>query len=176
MAERLLAEFEDEHATVAALGRLHDAGFRELEVYMPFPSIEVERALARPRSRLPLTIFLFGIAGAAGAYFLQWFLVGFLYPLDVGGRPPHFPLAFVIITFEMTVLAASLTAFVGTLVKGRLVRLTDDVQNTPGFESVTRDRFWIELVLDTPAHDPDRTRALLTACGALRIEEPEVAS
>jgi hypothetical protein len=174
MADRMLAEFDDEYATVNAIGRLREAGFRRVEVYMPFPSIEIDRALGRT-SRLPLFIFLFGIAGAGGAYLLQWFLVGFLYPLDVGGRPPHFPLAFVIITFEMGVLAASLTAFFGTLVKGRLGRLTDDVQGTPGFESVTRDRFWIELTGER-GFDPKTARELLTTCGALRIEEPEVAS
>ena len=92
----------------------------------------------------------------------------------VGGRPPHFPLAFVIITFEMGVLFAGLSAFFGTLVLGRLVRLLDEVQGTPGFDSATRDRFWLEVSARDPAYDAGGTRRLLSETGALRIEAPEV--
>jgi hypothetical protein len=173
MADRVLAELEDEAAVIAAIRRLRHDGYRRLEVYMPFPSHEVEEALDVRRSRLPLAIFGFGICGAGAAYALQWLLVGYLYPLDAGGRPPHFPLAFVIITFEMGVLAASLCAFFGTLILGRLVRLTDDVQETPGFSSVTRDRFWLEVWTRDAAEQPDRIRQALLDCGALRIELPE---
>lgn len=173
MADRMLGEFEDEHATVAAIQRLYDEGYRRLEAYMPFPSIEVDRALGAYRSRLPMVIFLFGTCGAGAAYFLQWLLVGYLYPLNAGSRPPHFPLAFVIITFEMGVLAASLCAYFGPLVLGRLFRLTDDVQGTPGFDSATRDRFWLEVSAGDPAYEPERTRKTLIDCGALRIELPE---
>jgi Protein of unknown function (DUF3341) len=174
MADRLLAEFEDEAAIIGAIRRLREEGYPRLEVYLPFPSHEVEESLGARRSRLPLAIFVCGICGAGGAYFLQWLLVGYLYPLEVGGRPPHFPLAFVIITFEMGVLAASLCAFFGTLILGRLVRLTDDVQATPGFGSATRDRFWLEVSTPDPAHGPERARELLGDAGALRVELPEV--
>jgi len=180
MADRMLAEFEDEDAIIAAIRRLRIQGFDRLEVYMPFPSHEVEEAIVEAtsghRSRLPLAIFLFGIGGAGTAYFLQWLLVGLLYPLDVGGRPPHFPLAFVIITFEMGVLAASFCAFFGTLILGRLVRLTDDVQGTPGFESVTRDGFWLEVSARGALDSPERTRQALTDAGARRVEIPGVPS
>ncbi len=178
MADRLLAEFADETAIIAAIRRLHDEGYGRLEVYMPFSSQEVEDALARAtgarHSRLPLAIFLFGIGGGGFAYFLQWLLVAYLYPLDVGGRPPHFPLAFVIITFEMGVLAASFCAFFGTLILGRMVRLTDDVQGTPGFQSVTGGRFWLEVAVQGASDEPERTRRLLAGTGALRVEHPEV--
>lgn len=175
MPDRMLAEYADEHALATAIRALHADGYRRLEAYLPFPAHVVDEALGEApghtRSRLPFGVFGLGLVGAGGAYFLQWLLVGFLYPLDAGGRPPHFPLAFVIITFEMGVLVASLTAFFGTLVLGRLVRLTDEVQGTPGFESVTRDRFWLEVSLADPAaHDPERTRAALVAGGALRVE------
>jgi hypothetical protein len=136
----------------------------------------VEETLGGHRSRLPNIIFLFGLAGAGGAYLLQWLLVAYLYPLDVGGRPPHFPLAFVIITFEMGVLLAALCAFVGSLIAGRLVRLTDEVQDLPGFRSVTRDRFWLEILTRDPAYRADQTFATLTNLGALRVVEREPAA
>lgn len=177
MADRILAQYEHEDALAAAIHQLHARGYRALDAYLPFPAIEVEDALtgsslARP-SRLPYLCFLFGVLAAGTAYALQWLLNGYLYPLVVGGRPPHFPLAFVIITFEMGVLFASFTSFFGVLRLGRLVRLTDAVQGTPGFDSATRDRFWLEVSAEDPKFDPDRTRAELGETGAVRVAWPE---
>jgi hypothetical protein len=178
MADRILAQYEHEDGLAAAIHRLRAKGYRALDAYLPFPAIEVEDALTGPPlaapSRLPYLCFLFGILGAGAAYALQWLLDGYLYPLVVGGRPPHFPLTFVPITFEMGVLVASFAGFFGVLWRGRLVRLTDEVQGTPGFASATRDRFWLEVSSADPAFDPDRTRADLVETGALRIELPEV--
>jgi hypothetical protein len=173
MADRLLAQYLHEDALVAAIHALRAKGYRALEAYLPFPALAVEDALNRT-SRLPYLCFFFGILAAATAYALQWLLNGYLYPLVVGGRPPHFPLTFVPITFEMGVLFASFAAVIGVLWRGRLVRLTDPVQGTPGFDSVTRDRFWLEVSAADPVFDPDRTRADLVETGALRIELPEV--
>lgn len=173
MPDRMLAEFASEDAAVAAIHRLHADGYRRVEAYTPFPSHAIDDALGNPPSRLPFFIFAVGITAALGAYSLQWLLVGYLYPLVVGGRPPHFPLAFLIITFEMGVLFASFAGFFGTLAVGRLVRLTDDVQDTPGFESATRDRFWIEVSTKDPAFDEDRARSTLFATGAVHVAYAE---
>jgi hypothetical protein len=173
MADRILAQYPHEDALVAAVHQLRAKGYRALEAYVPFLPIEVEDALTRP-SRLPYLCFLFGILAAGTAYALQWLLNGYLYPLVVGGRPPYFPLTFVPITFEMGVLFASFAGLIAVLWRGRLVRLTDPIQGTPGFDSVTRDRFWLEISAADPVFDPDRTRADLVETGALRIELPEV--
>jgi ActD protein len=174
MADRMLAAYEHEDALAAAIRRLRARGYRALDAYLPFPALAVEAALTPAPSRLPYLCFWFGMLGAGAAYALQWLLNGVLYPLVVGGRPPHFPLTFVPITFEMGVLVASFTAFIAVLWRGRLVRLTDEVQGTPGFESATRDRFWLEVSAADPAFDLDRTRADLAETGALQIELPEV--
>jgi hypothetical protein len=173
MADRILAEFPNEDAIVTAIARLRQEGFGKLEAYMPFPSHEVDRALGYPPSRLPWVIFAIGGSAAVGAYLLQWFLVGYLYPLVVGSRPPHFPLAFIIITFEMGILFSGFASFFGTLVSGRLFRLNDEVQNTPGFVSATRDSFWLEVRTADPAFRDEDTRRVLTEAGATRVEVPE---
>jgi hypothetical protein len=164
----MFAELASEDDAVRAIERLHDAGYRRLEAYMPYPSQAIEEALGH-RSRLPYVIFVIGIGAALGAYGLQWLLVAHLYPLVVGGRPPHFPLAFVVIAFEMGVLFASLTAFGGTLAAGKLVRLTDDVQGIPGFTTVTRDHFWLEVSTRDPAYDEDAARRVFGDCGAIHV-------
>jgi hypothetical protein len=173
MPDRLLAEFADEHALADAVQALRQREVRVVDAYTPFPSHVVEHALPDRPSRLPIAVFVAGVLAAGGAYLLQWFLVAHLYPLVVGGRPPHFPLAFVIITFEMGVLFASLTAFAATIVVGKLLRLRDDVQGTEGFESATRDRFWLEVASGERSRPHEEVRRVLVELGALRVETPE---
>lgn len=169
MPDRMLAEYATEEDAAAAIRRLHAEGYRRIEAYAPYLSHEIDDALGHHPSRLPFGIFAVGICAAIGAYLLQYLLVAYLYPLVVGSRPPHFPLAFVIITFEMGVLFSAFAAFFGTLGLGRLFRLNDAVQNTPGFESATRDHFWIEVSTRDPAFDEERTRRTLLDSGATHV-------
>ncbi|HEY8943403.1 MAG TPA: DUF3341 domain-containing protein [Polyangiaceae bacterium] len=169
MAEMVLAEFDSAERLAAAVRSLRERGYEHLEAHTPYSTEEVRRALGTTRSRLPRVIFLAGVFGAGGAYFLQWLTVAYLYPLDVGGRPPHFPLAFVPITFEMGVLLAAFTAFFGTLFAGRLLKLWDPVFEVEGFESASIDRFWLRVDRADEELDRSALHSALSELGALRV-------
>jgi len=166
---RLLAEYLSADALVGAVRVLRDQGYR-LEAYTPYPMPELDRALAAPRSRLSYAAFLLGIFGAAAAYGGQWLISAYLYPIDVGGRPLHFPLAFVPITFEMGILATALGAFAAVLVLARLVVLWDPLFEVDGFASATGTGFWLEVRAGEPDVDAD-IRADLAATDPVRIAE-----
>lgn len=166
---RLLAEYRDEPGLRRAIAALRGRAGLALEAYTPYPLHDVDAALGRGPSRLPIAVFVMGLAGAGGAYLLQWYLNAFLYPLNVGGRPPHMPVAYVPITFEMGVLLASITAFVAVLVAGRLVRLWDPVFDADGFESASETRFWLEVHATGPEPDRGGAEAELRDLGAIRV-------
>ncbi|MBV8756519.1 MAG: DUF3341 domain-containing protein [Deltaproteobacteria bacterium] len=151
MRHGIAAEFADEPALLAAIRRARARGLSQLEVYSPVPSEQIDAALGKPRSRLAVACGLGALAGALGAYALQWYLVAYLYPIDLGGRPPHMPLAYLIITIEMGFLVGALAVFVGFLIAARLVRLWDPISDVPGIESATRDKFWLAIDGDDPA-------------------------
>jgi hypothetical protein len=153
MKRMLLAEFETPSALAAALRELRRLGYRGLKAYTPYSTPEVREALELPGSRVPLLVLVCGLLGAGGAYFLQWYLVGHLYPLSVGGRPAHLPSAFVPITFEMGVLLAGFAAFFGVLGFARLVRLWRPVFEVDGFESASVDKFWLRIDGSDPLFD-----------------------
>ncbi len=163
----LLAEFPDAPTLVEAVRGLRERGFERLQAYTPYPVAELWDALGYKPSVLPKLVFLAAMAGAAGAYVLQWWINVRAYPLNVGGRPYHFPLAFFPITFEMGVLTAALVAFVSILVVGRLFRLWRPVFESPAFRSATRDRCWLRL----PSGGAERELTeLLERAGATRVE------
>ena len=103
MTDRILAEYPHEDALADAIRRMRARGYRALDAYLPFPAIEVIEGDDAPGapSRLPYLVFGSGMLAAGAAYALQWLLNGYLYPLVVGGRPPHFPLTFVPITLTV---------------------------------------------------------------------------
>lgn len=167
--EALFAEYARPGQLAEAVRRLRTGGFAEIDAYTAYPVPEVIEALDMRRSRLPVVIFVVGMSAAGFTFLLQWLLVGYLYPLNVGGRPPFMPLPFLIITFEMGVLFAVFAAFFGVFVKARLLRLWDPVFEVPGFERVSIDRHWLRVGGDDPRYDPARIERLLAGTGALRF-------
>ncbi len=142
---RSFIELPNAARLAGAIRLVRERGATYVEAYTPYPVPAVEEALGARHSRLSTAVLVVGLAAAAGTYGLQWLLNAYLYPIDVGGRPAHFPLAYVPITFEMGVLFASLTAFVSVLVGGRLVRLWDPSREVHGIESATGTGFWLEV-------------------------------
>lgn len=160
----LLAEFESPEDLVRAVKQLRLLGHEDVETYTPHAVEELEALLPRPR--LPWIAGIVGFLAAGGAYLLQWYLACVDYPLDVGGRPAHSPLAFVPIAFELGLLAASLTAVVGLFVGCGLPRLWRPIFEADGFERAAVDGFFIALP-ETAARD--EARRALWATGARRV-------
>jgi len=150
---RGFAEYEDAGRMLSAIRALEGQGYRVCEAYSPYAVPEVDQALKRAPSRLPWLVFCVGIGAALGAYGLEWLLNAYLYPLNVGHRPAHYFLAFVPISFEMGILFASFAAVAALLVAGRLLRLHDPVFELDGFETATRDAFWLSVALDDRADE-----------------------
>ena len=156
MRRGIAAEFPDEVSLLAAIRAMRDHGWTDLEAYSPMPVPAIDAALGKSRSSLSVAAGIGALAGAGGAYFLQWYLVAYLYPIDLGGRPPHMPLPFVIITIEMGFLIGALTVFVAFLIASHLFKLWEPIFDVPGFESASRDCFWLAISGDDPAFDRDQ--------------------
>jgi hypothetical protein len=169
MENALLAEYATPEALLAALRRLRELGYRRLDAFTPYPVRGAEDLLDLPRSPVPRWVLGFGLLGAGGAYFLQWWMNAYNYPIDVGGRPPHSAPAFVPITFEMGVLFAGLTAFIAVFVLGRLAAPHHPVFAVEGFERASIDRFWVGVDASDPRFDRVRTRDDLDATAPIRV-------
>jgi len=140
-----LAEFKSAEALLHAARSARATGYRHVEAYTPFPVEGLVEIVGSYRDRVPLITLLGGVFGGAGGYFLQWYSAVVNYPMNLGGRPYHSWPAFIPITFELTVLGASLAAVFGMLALNGLPRLYHPLFNAPVFELASRNRFFLCL-------------------------------
>ena len=167
----LLAEFERPEDLVRAARRAHEEGYRRLDAYSPLPVHGLADALGFHHTRLPLIVLLGGLAGAAGGYYLQYWISVVDYPINVGGRPYNSWPAFLVVTFELTILVAALSAVLGMLALNGLPRPHHPVFNVSAFRRASRDRFFLAIETGDPRYDPDRTRDFLRSLNPTAVHE-----
>ncbi|MFM8832289.1 MAG: DUF3341 domain-containing protein [Cytophagales bacterium] len=105
--------FEDEDVLLKAVEESRDKGVKIHEVYSPFPVHGLDEALGYKRSRLPIAAFLFGMTGTSLALLMQFWMLGYDWPMIIGGKNHASLPPFVPVTFELTVLLAAF-GMVGT--------------------------------------------------------------
>jgi hypothetical protein len=170
MTVAVVAAFDSVEHLFAAIARLRALGYRMLDAFTPHPIKGLEEALGWQRSRLDLLAGAAGLFGAVFAFGLQALVVGYLYPLNVGGRPPVSIAPFIVITFETMVLFASVAGFLGLFWAARLPRLRHPLFAVDGFERVTLDRYWVGINAADAQFSPDLTERHLRELSPARIE------
>ncbi len=169
----LMAEFERPDELVAAARRAREAGYRRMDAYTPFPIHGLSDALGLRATKLPLVVLAGGLLGCATALAMQWFSATIHYPLNVGGRPFASWPSFIPITFELTVLFASIFAVLGMLGMNGLPMPYHPVFNAPRFAFASRDRFFLCVESRDPKFDLADTRQFLAGLGAREVVEVE---
>jgi hypothetical protein len=157
----LMAEFDHPEAVLEATRQAYERGYRMMEAYSPFPVEGLAEALGYHRNRVAGIVLIGGLVGGIGGFFMQWFSAVVHYPIDVGGRPYNSWPAFIPITFEMTVLFASLAAVFGMLAMNGLPRPYHPVFNVPSFALASRDRFFLCIQARDPLFDLQAVRQFL---------------
>jgi hypothetical protein len=169
----LLAEFDTPDALVAATRQAHAKGFRRMDAYSPFPIEELSEALGLRKTKLPLLVLIGGILGGATGFLMQWYSSVVAYPMNVGGRPLNSWPAFLVVTFELTILGAALFAVLGMLALNGLPMPYHPVFNVPGFALATRDRFFLCVEATDPLFDRAGTAEFLRGLQPRAVSEVE---
>ena len=124
-------------ATASAIHDLREAGFKELEVYSPVPSHEIEHALDRGPSIVRVFTLIGCLTGVSFAYFMQiW--IAYDWPLVVGGKPFAAIAAYTIIGFELNILLGGILTLLALLFFGIFLTRKGHDAYEPGFSG---DRF-----------------------------------
>jgi hypothetical protein len=104
----LVGIFDDENILLSAVTKIRSSGVKIHEVYSPFPVHGLDEVLGYKKTRLPIAAFLFGLTGTSLALVMQIWMLGYDWPMIIGGKnwaslPPFIP-----VTFELTVLLSAL--------------------------------------------------------------------
>src|SRR5512143_2680095 len=158
----MMAEFDTPTGLLQATERAYAAGYRKMDAYSPYPIEELGEALGFRKNRVPLVVLVGGILGGLSGYLLQYWIAAVSFPENIGGRPFQSWPAFIIVTFEMTILFGGISAVVGMLALNGLPMPYHPVFNNPRFTAASRDRFFLCIEAADPKFDREGTVKFLS--------------
>jgi Protein of unknown function (DUF3341) len=167
----MMAEFDSAQGLVDAAHRTHEAGYQKIDAYSPFPIEGLAEAIGFRKNRVPLVVLIGGLIGGLSGYALQYWVSVISYPINVGGKPYHSWPAFIVVTFEMTILFGGISAVFGMLALNGLPMPYHPVFNVPRFAFATKDRFFLIVFSTDPKYSPSTTRSFLEGLGPRSISE-----
>jgi hypothetical protein len=103
----VLGIYDDEDILLSAVTKVRESGVKIHEVFSPYPVHGLEHNLGYRRSRLPIAAFLFGILGTSLALTMQYYMMAYDWPVNIGGKDHGALPNFIPVTFELTVLLAA---------------------------------------------------------------------
>ena len=160
--------YEHEDTVKSAIKSLQEGGVKIHEVFSPYAIHGLENVLGYKLSRLPKAAFLFGLTGTTLALSMLYLMMGYDWPMIIGGKnftsvPPFIP-----VTFELTVLLAAFgmvfTFFVASDLKPWGKPKIFDIR-------ITLDKFAIAIDLDKNTKSQIEIDAILNGTGASEVNE-----
>jgi len=170
----LVGLFDDDAVFLKAIKSIRSEGIRIDDAFMPFPVHGFEEALGMKDSKLHVGGFWMGLSGCLFALsFITW-VTNKSWPINWGGKPDFSILAWIPITFEVTVLSAAVSMFFAFIIRNTLY---------PGKEPLIIDErltdHMFALTFDLSKmdeSDENEVRGLLEQHGAVEFKEAETES
>ncbi|MFN0007839.1 MAG: DUF3341 domain-containing protein [Planctomycetota bacterium] len=165
-----LVEFDDQGSLLAAARTVKDKGYQVVEAYSPLPIHGLADILGW-KNHLPAIVFAGGLVGACVGFGLQYWASVIEYPMSVGGKPLNSWPAFIVPTFECTILFAAASAVFGMLWLNGLPQPYHPVFNVPHFVEASRDKFFLMILSRDPSFDMAGTKKFLESLAPVSLEE-----
>jgi hypothetical protein len=159
--------YNDEEVLLHAVKKAKEDHLEIMDVYSPFPVHGLDNILGLTESRIHIAGFIYGLIGCLSAFLFMTWVFTRDWPIIFGGKPYFSALAFIPITFEVTVLFAS----VGMVVTFYTIcGMGPGVDNPTLDDRITDDKFCIAFdVDDADAAKQAALRQFLTDTGAEEV-------
>jgi len=156
--------YNDEQDLLRAVKAANADHLEIMDVYTPFPVHGLDPLLGLAESRLHIAGFVYGMLGTLTAFLGMSWIFTKDWPVIFGGKPHWSVPAFIPITFELTVLFAS----IGMVVTFYIINgLGPGVVNPTIDLRITDDKFCIAF--DNSETDPSKAQAFLKRTGASEV-------
>ena len=142
--------YDDEQELIKAVKEARAADLDIMDVYTPFPVHGLDPILGLSESRLHQAGFVYGALGTLTAFGVMTWVFTRDWPIIFGGKPYFSAPSFIPITFELTVLSAS----IGMVVTFYVINgLGPGVTNKYIDPRVTDDKFCIAFDVSESSDD-----------------------
>lgn len=162
----VMAEFDSAQAIVDAARTTMAGGFTKVEAYTPIPIEELNDIIHQRRTHLSKFVLCGGLAGMGTGFALQYWASTIAYPFVIGGRPFASWPAFIIPSYELTILFSALTAAIGMFALNGLPQPYHPVFNVERFSLASSDKFFLVVESNDPKFDQGATTRFLQELGA----------
>jgi hypothetical protein len=167
----VMGEFSTPEELLAATKKAREAGYKHVEAYTPFPIEGLAEAVGFRWTAVPLLTLMGGLGGGLTGFGLQYWVAAITYPLNIGGRPFNSWPAFIPVTFELTVLGASIFAVFSMLALNKLPQPYHPVFNVERFSQASTDKFFLCIEARDPKFDLAETAKFLQSLKAQHVNE-----
>lgn len=156
--------FKTPDEIISAAKKVADAGFTKFDVNTPYPVHGMDSAMNMKPSKLGFVTLAFGLSGAAIAMLFMYWTMSVDYPMVIGGKPFFALPAFIPVTFELTVLLATVMTVVSMLAMFfGLPSNSHPLHDTNYMKKVSRDHYGIIIEADDPKFDENRIKDLFAS-------------
>jgi len=170
----MMAEFDSPEAILEAAHKTRSAGYKRIDAFSPIPVEGLAEAVGFDWTILPALVFCGGLGGGLTGFAMCWYANVLSFPLNIGGKPFNSWPMWIPITFELTILGASLTAVLGMLALNGLPAPYHPTFNVERFTAASTDRFFLCVKARDPKFDLAQTKSFLEGLhphGVYEIEE-----
>jgi hypothetical protein len=167
----VMGEFETPEQLLAAAKKARDAGYKHIDAYTPFPIEGLSEAIGFRWTAVPLITLIGGVGGGLTGFGLQYWCSAISYPMNIAGRPLNSWPAFIPVTFELTVLGASIFAVVSMIALNKLPQPYHPVFNVERFAGASTDRFFLVIEARDAKFDLAASSRFLQEASAKHVTE-----
>lgn len=168
----IAAVFGTPDSIIHAADTVSGSGYTQFDVHTPYPVHGMDKAMRLRPSRLGLITLVFGLSGAAIALGFMYYLMTQVYPMIIGGKPFFALPAFIPVTFEVTVLLATLSTVIGMItVFFKFPSNSHPLHETDYMKAVSGDKFGVFIEAADPKFQAENVKALFSKLGAVSVEE-----
>jgi hypothetical protein len=167
----LSALFTKPDDIINAAKKVEGAGYSKWDVNTPYPVHGMDNAMKLKPSKLGFVTLFFGLSGTAIALLLMWFTLSVDYPMVIGGKPLFALPAFIPVTFELTVLLATIFTIVAMLAFFfQFPSNNHPLNDTDYMKKVSVDHFGIVIEEKDPGFDRTKVEELLKSLNPVSVD------
>jgi len=167
----IAATFNTPDEIINAAKKVSGAGYTHFDVNTPYPVHGMDDAMKLKSSKLGFVTLVMGLAGASIALLFMYWSLSIDYPLVIGGKPYFALPAFIPVTFEMTVLLATVSTVLAMIMLFfQLPNNKHPLHDTKYMKSVSNDKYGILIETNDDKFDEKEVENFLKNLKPLNIE------